>query len=178
MSLCLCSVVDVPVLCSGWLAASSDAVVASVPLWSVQYCSCASERKASRSKAPLADLRLSSHVCVFNEIGAALGSLLVTGTGVTPPEPRLWPCGMSTCLAGAASHSVISSQTCGKRDNQCHILEQVRSARRPDAGMRRLTDLPFGRLARSNRRLSEYFRRIHAIRLITGRLNGIHRVSC
>ncbi len=106
-SLCPYFVLDLPVLrvCSRWLVATPDAIAASVLPWSVQHCSaavlasCSSERTASRSKASLADLRLSSHVCVPNEIAAAKGFVLVTGATSPEPRARLWPCncGMSTC---------------------------------------------------------------------------------
>ena len=129
MSLCRYSVVDIPVLCSGSLAASSNAVVDSVPpsIWSVQYCSCSCsfERRPSRSKAPLVDLRLSSDDCVHNSIAAALDSVLVTGATKEPrARPWPWPCGMSTCLAGQGLYTLIRSnrKLPGKRDNHGHTL--------------------------------------------------------
>jgi len=128
--LCQYSAVDVPVLCSGSLAASSDAIVASVPPYgarSVQYCSCSCSfvRRPSRSREPLADLRLSSDDCVRIAIAAALDSVLVTGATKEPrARPWPWPCGMSTCLAGQGLYTLIRSnrKLPGKRDNHGHTL--------------------------------------------------------
>ena len=118
-------------------------------------CSCSFERRPSRSKTPLADLRLSSDDCVRNAIAAALDSVLVTGATSKEPRARPWPlpcgAGMSTCLAGQSLHTLISSirKLPSKRDNHGHTWEQMRPARQPDAGKRLLTDLQvsLGRLA-------------------------------